>query len=128
MPSLSAGMPVTAVYLEHPLSIAALAASRTGCGGSKSGSPTPNANTSTPRALRSSARAFIARVMLGATALNREANCRDTVLSRLESRLLGCGGFSIGRVAGLLGGRSVAAGGGLLLGVGFVPPFGPLLE
>ena len=50
MASLSGGMPVTAVYFEHPASMARLAASRTGLGGSKSGSPTPNAKTSTPRA------------------------------------------------------------------------------
>ena len=74
MASLSAGMPVTAVYLEQPASMAFFAASRTAAGGSKSGSPTPNANTSTPRARSSIARAFIASVMLGATALNREAS------------------------------------------------------
>ena len=40
---LSAGVPLTAVYRVAPASSAALAASRTWSGVSKSGSPTPNA-------------------------------------------------------------------------------------
>ena len=74
MASFSAGMPVTAVYLEAPSSMAFLAASSTAFGGSKSGSPTPNAKTSTPRDRSSMARAAIASVALGATAFRRDAN------------------------------------------------------
>ncbi len=78
MASLSAGMPVTAVYFDAPASMARLAASRTCSGGSKSGSPTPNAKTSTPLAFSSRAFEFIASVMLGATTLNRVARVRGT--------------------------------------------------
>src|SRR4051812_46706279 len=78
MACLRGAMPVTAVYLEAPLSIDFFAASRTKGGGSKSGSPTPKAKTSTPFARRSAARAFMASVTLGATTLRRFARLRGT--------------------------------------------------
>src|SRR4051812_31969681 len=75
----SVGMPVTAVYFEQLVSSAFFAASRTNGGGSKSGSPTPNANTSVPFARSSAARAFIARVTLGWTTSRRLARECGTV-------------------------------------------------
>src|SRR5579859_611258 len=76
--SLRAGMPVTAVYFDAPASMAFLAASSTACGGSKSGSPAAQAKTSMPRDRISMARAAMASVALGATALRREARERAT--------------------------------------------------
>ena len=79
MAVLSAGMPVTGPYLEAPASMARLAASSTSFGGSKSGSPTPKAKTSTPFALSSRARAFIASVALGWTAFSLDASVLGTL-------------------------------------------------
>src|ERR1700690_1938393 len=135
MAALSAGMPVTAVYFEHPSSIARFAASRTACGGSKSGSPTPKANTSTPRAFISSAREFMASVTLGATALSRDASCRATVehplaratrpramrSSQERSSLLGRRRFGVGLLD-----RPVAVRRELLVAVHFIRFLQPL--
>src|SRR6478752_4264081 len=78
MAFFSGAMPVTAVYFDTPLMADFAAASSTNLGGSKSGSPTPKANTSTPVALSSLARALMARVALGATTLRRFAKAVGT--------------------------------------------------
>ncbi len=90
MACFSDGMPVTAVYFDTPgfpvaTSIAARAASKTNAEGSKSGSPTPNAYTSTPLLRISAARAFMARVTLGWTASRRRA--RELGMARSLARL-----------------------------------------
>src|SRR5690606_7118444 len=68
-------MPSTSVYLVSPRRMAAMAASLTLSGVSKSGSPVPRLITSRPSRFSSRARALVARVADGLTRA-RAADCR----------------------------------------------------
>src|SRR5438094_3923348 len=75
MAARNSGMPDEGVYLVKPSLSAAMAASLMCCGVSKSGSPAPKPQTSTPSALSCLALASIARVSDGVRVVARCASC-----------------------------------------------------
>src|ERR1700675_3047807 len=81
----NSGVPLAGVYFVNPSLSALIAASLMCCGVSKSGSPAPKPQTSTPSALSFLALASIARVSDGVSVVARCArDCMDVLFKRLE--------------------------------------------